>query len=350
MSGFDDHKARLRAFAEPGGPLARDTPYATIRNRRWFERKRGGRLAPTDERQALHDRLLAEHAATGARSDTPVAIVLAGPPGAGKSTSQEALIRSSGLDRDQWRVVNNDDFKDQLLRAAIDDGSYESDVLPPEIAASGEKVYPRELATLVHDEAGILADEALDRSIRDRANLIYDGTLSNEADAHDLAGRLGKAGYDVRVAVVDAPREVVEARVEHRWRSGYEAARNGTAATPQEAEFGGRSVPSGVVRHMYRGDDQQSICVGIARGVAERHGCVSEYRHARVTAPAGSPQPVEERGRLHPGGPLLDAETYRAAGNARASQPRARRPHVSAGTQATAAKRPARAPDHGVER
>ena len=49
--------------------------------------------------------------------------MLAGPPGAGKSTSQDDLIAASGLDREAWRVINNDDFKDQLLRAAVDDGT-----------------------------------------------------------------------------------------------------------------------------------------------------------------------------------------------------------------------------------
>ena len=116
---------------------------------------------------------------------------------------------------------------------------------------------------------------------------------------------------------VDAPQDVVEARVEHRWRSDYLAAENGEAADPMTARLGGRSVPSGVVAGMYA--TRTSRLRDVARSVPERHGCVAEFRHAQVTEPAGSPKPVERRGRLQPGGPLLDAETYRAATNAAGS-------------------------------
>jgi hypothetical protein len=101
---------------------------------------------------------------------------------------------------------------------------------------------------------------------------------------------------------------------------------------------------------MYAGEDR-SVCVDVARRAAEQHGCVSEYRHARVTEPAGSPKPVERRGRLQAGGPLLDAETYGAASNAKASMPHAPRPHASApAPRAGRIRPPARRPDRGAER
>jgi hypothetical protein len=70
VSRFDEHKARLRAFAEPGGPLSRESRYATTRNPRWFGPRKGERLNPTGERQLLHDRLLSDLAATGTRGAT----------------------------------------------------------------------------------------------------------------------------------------------------------------------------------------------------------------------------------------------------------------------------------------
>jgi hypothetical protein len=101
---------------------------------------------------------------------------------------------------------------------------------------------------------------------------------------------------------------------------------------------------------MYEQRDS-SVCVDVARSVSERHGCVAEYRHARVTEPAGSPKPVERRGRLQPGGPLLDAETYRAATNAQASAPHAARPHATAQGARPSRLRPSvRRPDRGAER
>ena len=257
------------------------------------------------------------------------------------------MIAASGLHREGWRVVNNDDFKDDLLQAAIDDGTYRTELLPPHL---GEKVYPRELATLVHDEAGLLAQRAIDRAIEEKANVIFDGTLSNEADAHKLMDDLQKAGYSVQIAVVDAPRDVVEARVEHRWRTGFEASENGTASTKRDAEFGGRSVPSGVIRHMYRRDDS-SICLDVARAAAERHDCVAELLEYRVDRADGKPKLREHRGRLGKG-PLLDGETYRAGKNAQASQARPPRPHVSAAADREAARprRPAPDPGRGAER
>ena len=161
---------------------------------------------------------------------------------------------------------------------------------------------------------------------------------------------LDRNGYTVRVAVVDAPQDVVEARVEHRWRSDYLAAESGEAADPVTARLGGRSVPQGVVAGMYTNEDR-SVCVDVARSVSERHGCVAEFRHAQVTEPAGSPKPLERRGRLQPGGPLLDAETYRAATNAQASMPHAPRPHASAAAPRSGRVRPPmRRPDRGAER
>lgn len=345
---WERHAGRLKQLGRPGGPLSRESPYVTMRNPRWFADVGGGPV-PSPERDALHRRLLDEHGATGsiALDGKPKAIVLAGPPGAGKSTSQDDLIAASGLDREAWRVINNDDFKDHLLRAAIDDGTYETELLPPGL---GEKVYPRELATLVHEEAGLLTEQATGRAIRERANLIVDGTLSNEADAHQLMEDLQEAGYSVQIAVVDAPRDVVEARVEHRWRSGYEAAENGTAETPLDAEFGGRSVPSGVVRHMYARDDSSS-CLDVARAAAEQHDCVAELREYRVDRPDGKPGLLQHRGRLGKG-PLLDGETYLAGKTAQASQAHPPRPHVSAPVDREAGRprRPAPDPGRGAER
>ena len=209
MNRFQEHKRELERFAEPGGPLARDSRYATVNNPRFF---RHGEHAPepTRERRELHARLLAEWEAASPGATGRQAIVLAGPPGAGKSSSQKALIDATGIPEEDWRIVNNDDFKDQLLLSALDDGSYERDLLPPELAQSGERVWPRELATLVHDEAGMLADEARKRSIEQGTNVVIDGTLSWEPGANDLMDELDRAGYTVRVAVVDAPQDVVQ--------------------------------------------------------------------------------------------------------------------------------------------
>jgi len=76
------HRETVRVFARPGGPLAPDGPHASTQNPVWFV---GGRA--TFKRDVLHDRLIAEYkAAHPAARRERRAIVLAGPPGAGKST------------------------------------------------------------------------------------------------------------------------------------------------------------------------------------------------------------------------------------------------------------------------
>jgi len=146
----DDHAASLQAFSRPGGPLSADSPHATINNPRWFLRRRG-RPTALPIRRALHRQLLASWRANAEVASDKRAIVLAGPPGAGKSTVLRTLLNATGTPADQWRVINSDDFKDLILRATREDGSYD-ELVPPAVAerqAAGERFWPRELAALV---------------------------------------------------------------------------------------------------------------------------------------------------------------------------------------------------------
>ena len=83
---IDAHRETVRALAKPGQVLAPDGPSATVHNPAWF-RYVAGRAIPRSGRAELHDRLIREvvESRPGVRSENR-AIVLAGPPGAGKST------------------------------------------------------------------------------------------------------------------------------------------------------------------------------------------------------------------------------------------------------------------------
>ena len=334
----DEHAARLQALSRPGAPLAADSPHATVNNPRWFVRRHGRPIA-LPERRVLHEKLLANWRADVEAATQKRAIVLAGPPGAGKSTALRAIAPASTGPGATWRTINSDDFKDLLLRAALDEGTYE-ELVPPalaELEAAGERFWPRELAALVHEEAGMLAREAIETTIAEGENLVIDGTLSDAARAHALLERLAAAGYSVRVVDVEAPHDVVSARVTGRWRADYLAAEHATAADPAVAELGGRWVPSEVVHALFADETaQESVCAAVARAVAERHEVVGEYAVYRVGEPDGEPKLVERRGRVHGSG-LLDAETYRAARTSQAAQPP--RPRRSGGE-----------PDRGSER
>jgi len=143
MGSRDDavaaHRETVRVLARPGGPLSPESPHASTHNPAWFT---GAQT--TAVRDELHDRLIAEYrAAHSAARDERRAIVLAGPPGAGKST---VLTEVLGEDAPGWVRVDADEFKRALLREAIADGSYESvSACPP----SGVKVLDSEIGVSV---------------------------------------------------------------------------------------------------------------------------------------------------------------------------------------------------------
>lgn len=313
----DAHRDRLTELTADDGPLTAAGATATVRNPEWFAMTRTG-VQPLAARRDLHRRIL--DAADAAHPDVATdraAIVLAGPPGAGKSTALRALLAETGSRPDAWRVINSDDFKDDLLDAALADGSYHRWLVPAAVAeleAAGEDFAPRELASLVHEESGMLAQQAMRRAVQRGDNLVVDGTLSNEAGAHRLLDQLSAAGYEVRIAVVEAPHHVVDARIAARWREGYLAAQNGTLTSERDARLGGRWVAGAFARGLYPpGRPAESVCTSVAAAVAERHPAVVQLDLYRVTSAAASPQLHAHRIRTTPTGPLLDPDTTRAA-------------------------------------
>ncbi|MFS0701781.1 hypothetical protein AB6N24_17545 [Cellulomonas sp. 179-A 4D5 NHS] len=102
---------------------------------------------------------------------------------------------------------------------------------------------------------------------------------------------LAKAGYDVTIVDVEAPREVTQQRVANRWRDGYLEAERRIAAG-EGPGLGGRWVPASFSGSLYpAGRDERSVCEDVACQVAERHPVVRELHTYRVTAVEGAPQP-----------------------------------------------------------
>lgn len=211
--------------------------YASTANPRWF---RGGDVQrPTLARDELHGRLLAEaraEFATAARGRR--AIVLAGPPGAGKSTVLREVLAK---DKDSWLPIDSDEFKHKLLREAQADGSYEGFLKPAAVRereAAGERFFPLELAALVHEESSFLAMRLQQAALDEGVNVVVDTVLSRPRSAIALGARLARAGYRVEVIDVEVPYEVSQERIAGRWREAYERAMSTGEG------LGGRWVPS----------------------------------------------------------------------------------------------------------
>jgi len=314
------HRDVVRGLATPGGPLAADSPHSTMNNPAWFDPATGF----TPERRSLHRRIIAEHRATqpDVRQDR-LAVVLAGPPGAGKST---ALQRVLGSTLTRYLHVDADDFKAALLEEARRDGTLES-LKPPavrELEQSGERFYPLELASLVHEESSRLAKRVRRDAIREGTNLVIDSVLKDPAAAEQMGAHLGAAGYQVRVIDVECSYDASLARVAHRWDFSYRA-----ALVDEGQALGGRWVPSEYVRGVFGGPEGRSWPEESARRLAQTCAAVTHYDVYRLADGASVPERVTALGRPRAGGPLVDiaaADAVRRAEAGRTSPPPDRGP------------------------
>ncbi len=263
----------VRELSKPGQAFAPNAATATTNNPAWWV---GGQ--PTLTRDLLHERLIDEaRAAAPDVEQQRRAIVLAGPPGAGKST---VLADVLGEHRGKYLVIDADEFKRSLLREAQVDGSYDTWLMPDAIRereAQGEKFYPLELASLVHEESSYLAKILRADAVDAGDNIVIDTVLSNEADALALGRRLTAAGYDVVVIDVEVPYELSEERIRARWEYAYTTALDGGDS------LGGRWVPSEYARDVFDGPGGRSKPEAAARALAEATPAVSRYRVYRTT-------------------------------------------------------------------
>lgn len=272
------HWDAVIALAKPGHALAPNAPTSTVRNRAWFYRTRGETF-PLRGRREVHDRLIAEQRAAAPNAALERrAIILAGPPGAGKGTQLERML---GDRVDQYLVVDADRFKNALLQEALRDGSYDAWLKPPEIReleGAGERFFPLELASLVHEESSMLAVRLRHESIDAGTNLVVDSVLSNEASALALGRRLETAGYRIEVIDVEVPYEISAGRIAGRWQESYEKALTG------ENTLGGRWVPSEYAHDVFDGPGGKSKPEAVAQKLAEMCPAVDRYRLWRTTA------------------------------------------------------------------
>ncbi|WP_213571031.1 zeta toxin family protein [Rhodococcus sp. USK13] len=300
---FEDRRAFLASLSIPGGPLTIDAPHATINDRRYFRRIKGDPV-PTGARLRLHERILADWRAsrTQVRRDR-VLILMAGPPGAGKSTAPAHMVggRAQG-----WRHLDADEFKLRLLQAAVEDGSVQQ-LLPEELRAQPgqpSRFYPNELSALVHIESNLLLERALTESLSVGENVIIDGTMAWKPWATELVTRLEREHYTIHVADVEASQEIATARVVHRWQQGLTAALTTSDADPA-TRMGGRWLPLSAVDRLFTDTrlpdgtplHGMSVSEVNAREVSEESLAVSRYDLYRTVAVDRGPEHIERRER-----------------------------------------------------
>lgn len=221
----------------------------------WFERSPSGDVAPLAARRKLHELLTSRFVSRiGNLKYSREAIVMAGPPGAGKSTALHAVLARDVRSSEHFAVIDSDAFKADLLLSAMEDGWYER-LVPQVVAksiASGEAFFPMDFAPLVHIESTILARTVTRQLLRAGANVVIDGTLSGATAARETFDMLAVAGYESQLIVdVEATRSTAERRAYLRWLEEYESALAAVAANTPVGRFGGRLVPPSAYDWLY---------------------------------------------------------------------------------------------------
>lgn len=264
------HIEVVRELSTPGGVLDKDGPNATVHNPAWFYLGTG---VPRRGRAQLHERLKQEvlDRYPQAKKERR-ALVLAGPPGAGKGSVAGRVL---GDDREAFVIVDPDDFKSLLLREALADGSYEAWIKPDavrEMEAHGERLYPLELAALVHEESSMLAAQLREDLIATETNVVVDVVLGTERTALVLGEQLTQADYHVMIVDVEVPYEVSQARIVHRWQEAMHEAETGKVGA-----LGGRWVPSQYARALFDTEHGRSKSQDVANTLARRCPVVMRY-------------------------------------------------------------------------
>jgi predicted kinase len=177
------------------------------------------------------------------------AIILGGLPGAGKSSTLDALGQAEVFRSDEWITANPDNFKDRMIERG----------LFPQV----EGLTPAETASFIH-EASSEMNHMLEQLLTvEGYNVIFDITLGGRQRAGEddwnqmLINRLDSLGYSTDGIFVDVPPSTSRQRVTKRHKEGLDAYRTGRAkrANSIEIKIGGRVVPDDVISKNTMADD-----------------------------------------------------------------------------------------------
>jgi predicted ABC-type ATPase len=299
----DRRRKQFEGLSGANGPLSSRSPQATVSNRAWYSDN--GR--PTDERGQLHDRLLAEFEAEA--PDVPQgrqAVIIVGPPGAGKSGVRADIMADTRTRPEQWRHLDPDAFRDRLLDSMNRDGTL-SQVVPPE--AAHLQPTPRELSSQTFVESAKLATRAQAQAVARGDNLMIEGTYSEARRLDELVKGLEKKGYDVHIASVEvSPADALE-RTQERYR--VDALMAAEPGAQGQAAMGGRFVPGDSLATHF--DEQGNArATAAAQQVAANRPAVQSIRQYSVSD-ANQPARLDSLSQRLGGMEPIDAQAYRTA-------------------------------------
>ncbi len=187
---------------------------------KWKDEK--GNYKP--ERLKLHNAIVDQiNTEAGESHKKPLAVLMGGGSATGKSTLRNVTVMAALKGEGQSAgIVDSDDIKNSI----------------PEYKTLGRDIAAR----TVHDESSDIANYALDTLIKNKKNLIFDGTMKNYKKYSAMIERLKKEGYEVQILIADCPLEVAIERATKR------AKETGRKVPTEIIEESHRSVPEAFVK------------------------------------------------------------------------------------------------------
>lgn len=256
-------EARVRAAIRAYIPNDR---YATVNNPAFYTTP----TKLTTTREKLHNSIIEQYVAKIVKAGADAeGIVLAGPPGAGKSTALRTTLDASG-----FIVIDADELKSLLLQDMVKTGDIES-IMTPEVKAlvkEGIPVFPAEMATAVHTESGRLKNVVMREVMREKANIVLDGAMSVRGVALATNRRFMKSKYTYGIVNVEINQDLARQSARQRWQTS----RREALADPSKG-CDARFLASSVVINTFENDGGSKTMANTLAMVADKKSAATSW-------------------------------------------------------------------------